>query len=77
MKEVYLCTSCRTESRKLNATSSKLMPSMLFLCETCRKLGYEPRSFVVLAAKEGNKLAASYIKGHKFVGKDILAKEIL
>lgn len=72
-----ICTSCAREYKTLNATKSKLMPVMIFLCENCRREGYEPRALVVLSAREGNSKTKNYIKNNKYIGDDILAKEIL
>lgn len=77
MTEAFICTSCKGSARKLNATKSRLMPTMIFLCDNCRKLGYEPRSLVVLAARNRNARANIFVKAHRFIGKEILAKEIL
>lgn len=74
------CSSCGKPKADLHTQKSRLIPSMsLFLCTECRRAKMEPRYVIVLAGRMpgGYKRVAEYIINHRYIGQDILAKEIL
>lgn len=74
-----LCSSCDKPKADLHTRKSRLITNMtLYLCAECTKAKLEPRFVVVLYGRQNGPMAvADYIRGHKYVGPDILAKEII
>jgi hypothetical protein len=50
----------------------------LLVCQACREAKREPRFVIILVGRmQGPKKVVEYIKHHRYVGEDILAKELL
>lgn len=74
-----VCSSCDKQRANLSTKNSRLLPKMkLFLCEECIKAKREPRYVIILAARQfGVELVKDYVVGRRYVGEDILGREIL
>lgn len=74
-----VCSSCDKQKANLHTKKSRLMPGMtLYMCDECVKAKREPRYVIVLAARQhGVALIKDYIVGRRYVGDDILGREIL
>lgn len=74
-----VCSSCDKQRANLSTKNSRLLPKMkLYLCEECIKAKREPRYVIILAAREfGVSMITEYIVDKRYVGEDILGKEIL
>lgn len=73
------CSSCNKQRADLHAQKSRLIPNQtLFLCNDCRKGKMEPRYIIIIAGRQpgGYTKVAEYIVNRKYVGADILAREI-
>lgn len=50
----------------------------LYLCNDCVKSKMEPRWLIILAGRQsGAESVAEYVKAHRYIGEDILAKELI
>lgn len=81
-----VCSSCDKQRANLSTKKSRLMPGMtLFMCEECIKAKREPRYVIVLSARDALRvkdmvrfsLVGEYIRSRRYVGDDILGREIL
>lgn len=74
-----LCTSCDKQKADLHTKKSRLITSMtLYLCGDCTKAKMEPRFVIVMYGRQNGAMSvAEYIKNRRYVGPDILAKEII
>jgi hypothetical protein len=74
-----LCSSCNKQKADLHPRKSRLITSMtLFLCGECTKANMEPRFVIVLHGRQhGPMSVADYITRRRYVGDEILAKEVL
>lgn len=74
-----VCSSCSKQRADIHTKKSKLIPGMtLFLCEECVKEKREPRFVIVLAARQqGWAVVKDHIKSKRYVGEDILGREIV
>lgn len=74
-----VCSSCDRQKANLSTKNSRLLPKMkLYLCEECIKAKREPRYVIILAAREfGVGLVSEYIISKRYIGDDILGREIL
>jgi len=74
-----VCSSCNKQKADLHTKKSRLITSMtLYLCGDCTKAKYEPRYVIILHGRQNGPMSvADYIKAHRYVGEDILAKEII
>lgn len=73
-----LCSSCNRPKADLHVKKSKLISSMtLTLCAECIRIKAEPRFIIILHGRSnGFDSVKDYIRQHRYVGKDILAKEL-
>jgi hypothetical protein len=73
------CSSCDKPKNDLHTKKSRLITTMtLFLCGECTKAKMEPRFVIVLHGRQNGPMSvAEYVKNHRYVGPDILAKEII
>jgi len=74
------CTSCQTvvDITDITRRPSKLVTDMhIYMCSMCEERGLEPRFLIIIAAKQHNPRAVSYIKNELYVGNVILASEIV
>lgn len=73
------CSSCDKPKADLHTKKSRLITNMtLYLCAECTKAKMEPRFVIVLYARQNGPMAvADYVKQRRYIGPDILAKEIL
>lgn len=74
-----LCTSCDKQKADLHTKKSRLITNMtLYLCGDCTKAKMEPRFVIVMYGRQNGAMSvAEYIKNRRYVGPDILAKEII
>lgn len=74
-----LCTSCDKQKSDLHTKKSRLITNMtLYLCGDCTKAKMEPRFVIVMYGRQNGAMSvAEYIKNRRYVGPDILAKEII
>lgn len=74
-----LCTSCDKQKADLHTKKSRLIANMtLYLCGDCTKAKMEPRFVIVMYGRQNGAMSvADYIKNRRYVGPDILAKEII
>ena len=72
------CSSCDSIRYQLKRKKSKLLPSFtLNLCSDCIEKKYEPRWIVIMAARRyGADKVSNYLEPKRYVGEDILLKEI-
>lgn len=73
------CTVCDKQKNELTPKKSRLMAGMnLLLCKECEEGRREPRWLIILVGrKDGPKRVVEHIKHHRYVGEDILAKELI
>ncbi len=73
------CSSCSKQKQELHPKKSKILPNMnLYLCNDCVKSKMEPRWLIILAGRQsGAESVAEYVKAHRYIGEDILAKELI
>lgn len=73
------CSSCKRQKQELHPKKSRLLPDMnLYLCNECAKVKMEPRWLIILhGRKNGAESVSDYIRHHRYIGKDILAKELV
>lgn len=73
-----VCSSCDRQRADLHPRKSKLITSMtLLLCDECIKAKREPRFVIILHGRaNGFESVSQYIRSHRYVGRDILAKEL-
>lgn len=73
------CSSCSKQKNTLKPRKSKLLDTVtLYMCTECIENKREPRYLIILVGRmEGHLKVADYIKNHRYVGEDILAKEIV
>jgi hypothetical protein len=76
---VLKCTVCRKHKAQLRTRKSKLISDMpLLLCNECFEQKREPRFAIILTArKEGYEAVEDYIKYNRYVGPEIILKELL
>jgi hypothetical protein len=71
------CSSCGEQRNELRARQSRLMPSVrLFLCSGCYDK-MEPRYIIIIVGRSDAKKVTEYINGRRYVGEEILAKELM
>ena len=73
------CYSCNKQKNQVYPVNSALLKgTSLLLCQTCIDLKYEPRWVVVMAGRQfGPEYVKNYILGRKYVGKLILAEDLI
>jgi len=73
------CYSCNKQKNQVHPVNSALLKgTSLLLCQTCIDLKYEPRWVVVMAGRQfGPEYVKNYILGRKYVGKLILAEDLI
>ncbi len=74
------CSSCGKHKADLTPKKSTLIPTIsLLLCSDCKKARMEPRYIIILAGRSpgGYARVSEYVAFHRYIGPDILAKEIL
>lgn len=73
------CSSCGKIKAQVHPKKSRLATGQtLYMCQTCIDAKFEPRWVLILhARKNGLESIQSYIAGHKYVGRDILASEVV
>jgi protein-arginine kinase activator protein McsA len=74
-----VCSSCKRQKQELHPKKSRLMPNTnLYLCNDCAKAKMEPRWMIILHGRaHGAAAVADYVKYHRYIGDDILAKELV
>jgi len=74
-----VCTVCQGVKHTLRPRKSKLLPNTtLLLCNGCFEGRKEPRFAIILAGrKNGIDSVSDYIRNHRYVGKDITARELV
>lgn len=77
--ERVVCSVCSTQRDQLNAKKSKLLKTVtLYLCNECVKAQREPRWLIILVGRtKGAGSVLEYVKRRRYVGKPILAEELL
>lgn len=73
------CSSCDKIRADLQPKKSRLITDMnLYMCAECIKGKMEPRFCIVLYGRQNGPMSvAEYITGRRYVGQDILAREII
>lgn len=73
------CSSCDKQRAELHPRKSRLLGSLtLFLCNDCTRAKMEPRYLIIMyGRRHGAEAVSDYIKNHRYVGEDILAKELV
>jgi len=73
------CYSCNKQKQELHPKKSELLDGVIsLLCQTCIDAKFEPRWVVVLAARsKGADSVRDFIIRRRYVGKDILANELI
>lgn len=70
------CESCRQPKNELIKHRSRLTGMDLFICRTCRDNKFEPRWAIILyGRRHGLAAVAEYINKHRYVGKEISARD--
>jgi hypothetical protein len=77
--DAFKCSSCGNFKKKLATVNSQLIPNgKMYLCTVCKTAGYEPRGFIIAAARYGNReLAETFVKKRMYLGDDILFAEVI
>lgn len=71
-----VCDSCGSQRNALTTKRSDLYSQMVFnFCTSCVEGNMEPRWLVILAARAG-KDVASLISDRRYIGEDILGKDL-
>jgi len=78
-KQGITCSVCSAQKLNLVVRKSKLMTDMkLYLCNECDEEGREPRYLIILVGRaKGGEHVSKYLKQKKYVGKEILAIELV
>jgi len=78
------CTVCRQQKVQLRPRKSRLMKDLqMFLCNECFANRREPRFAIIMIgrkdSREGRGLARveEYLRSHRYVGEEILAKDLI
>ena len=72
------CSSCGMDRFELTPKKSRLSGTQLFLCTECIEKRREPRYLIIIHGRaEGFDSVAEYIRNRRYVGKDILAEELV
>lgn len=73
------CSSCSKQKHTLKPRKSKLLDSVtLYLCEDCFSKKMEPRYLIILVGRaQGHAAVTDYIRNRRYIGEEILAKEIV
>jgi hypothetical protein len=73
------CSSCGRQHNELKAYKSKLIIGTTFImCPSCRAEKMEPRFAIILAGRSnGPNSVAEYVKNRRYIGNEILAKELI
>lgn len=78
------CTVCRQQKVQLRPRKSKLMKDLqMFLCNECFANKREPRFAIIMVgrkdSREGKGLerVEEYLRLHRYVGEEILAKDLI
>lgn len=80
MTDRLICQSCDEPKQALKRVNSRIATEWsINLCHDCASNKFEPRYLLILAVRQFgmNKVVEDYIKNHKYVGKEISAKDIL
>lgn len=79
MNNRVLCQSCNQQRLKLHPAESKIFKGhKLILCQICIDAGFEPRSLVIIGARQlGHDAVKEFIKNKLYVGEDIPAVDII
>ncbi len=79
-----VCSSCNKQKAGLTPKKSRLIPSMLlYMCDECIRAKREPRFVIIIAAQDAKhnpekfNSIRDYVKNRRYVGEDILGREIL
>jgi len=73
------CTVCRQQKFQLRPRKSKLMENMqLYLCNDCFTNKREPRFAIIMVGRaKGIVAVEDYLRLHRYVGDEILAKDLI
>jgi hypothetical protein len=73
------CQVCEKSRNELHAKKSRLMTGMtLTLCNECIAAKREPRFLIILVGRQdGPAKVAEYIRGRRYCGKEITARELV
>ena len=72
------CSVCAKDKNELTPKKSKLSGSPLYLCTECLDNKREPRYLIIIYGRaQGIIHVLPYIKEHRYVGKEILASELV
>ena len=75
--ENVVCSACGKQKASLSPVRSKLLPTTLLLCRTCKTGGFEPRYAIVIAGRSsGPEAVKHYIQARKYHGEEITAAEL-
>lgn len=74
-----VCTVCKQQKHELRPRKSKLMDGLrLFLCTECANGKREPRFAIIMVGRsEGLERIEEYLRLHRYVGEEILAKDLI
>jgi len=72
------CTSCKKPKAALKQKKSKVLEgAMMYVCQDCLDNKREPRGFIILAGREkGIEHISYWIKGKRYIGEPITAREL-
>lgn len=72
------CTVCNRQRNELKKKNSKCLPgTVMYLCTECLAGRKEPRGYVILAGRQhGIEHIEFWIKGHRYAGEPITAREL-
>lgn len=81
MKPAASCEVCgkQRDPGLIHIRDSKIMKGQkLVKCDVCEQAGLEPRWLVIIVARtKGSKAVEDYIRHHKYVGKEIVGRELV
>jgi NMD protein affecting ribosome stability and mRNA decay len=74
-----LCYSCGKQKNELQPCKSDIIDGVnLFMCQTCIESKFEPRWVIILAGRQfGAESVKDYINKRRYLGKPILAEELI
>jgi len=74
-----LCYSCSKPKNELQPKKSAIMVGVqLLMCQSCIDAKFEPRWVIILAGRQnGPETVREYVIKHLYVGKPIMAEELI
>jgi len=71
------CQCCNKQKSRLAARDSELIPgNKIILCPDCRRMGHEPRYFIIIASQSGKQIR-DFVVNSRYCGGALSAQEVV